>query len=244
LTKDHVPPQGCIELSPVEIQKIVDFFDAEKMAEGAPKGESSQNGVKFRSICDRCNNYILGSLYDPYLCRFASQVAEVVQSRLYRPYPEYFNIKPQKVIRAVLGHILAFVPGRIPEGESDKAIADYVLDEDQDIPHELDIYVWLHPSKKQFLVRDAGLLDTRARKPIVFKLMKFFPLSFFVTWKCPSVYRFDFLNLSDFRGCGTDEEVRVRLPFDMIPHIYWPQAPRDNEFVMFGEGAMGARVKR
>ncbi len=64
LTWDHVPPKGGIELQPVEIERVMSVFSS---ALALDRREISQNCLKFRTLCDRCNNDLLGARFDPAL---------------------------------------------------------------------------------------------------------------------------------------------------------------------------------
>src|SRR5690242_7145362 len=80
LTRDHVPPRGSINLQPVEIRMFHEHLKGavspvpvethqidENLYLRRKTVELSQSGVNFRSICDSCNNTLLGRRYDPEL---------------------------------------------------------------------------------------------------------------------------------------------------------------------------------
>jgi hypothetical protein len=61
LTWDHVPPQGSIEITPIEIHRLY----AQVLPEAKfKKPLIMQNGNKYRTICKACNS-LLGGHYDP-----------------------------------------------------------------------------------------------------------------------------------------------------------------------------------
>jgi len=53
LTWDHVPPQGGIDITPVEQETILERLTASK---DDRQYLISQNGVKYRTICKDCND--------------------------------------------------------------------------------------------------------------------------------------------------------------------------------------------
>src|SRR4029453_11843006 len=104
LTEDHTPPKGCIRVAPVGIQHIADRL-------GAPRsdviGRFSQNGVKYRTLCRRCNNTLLGTQYDPALIEFVKTVGSYIRTSVRLPQRISVKTRPQKIVRALPGHIAA-----------------------------------------------------------------------------------------------------------------------------------------
>ena len=66
LTEDHVPPKGGIDVEEVIIKNYLDSISKEREIKGKHIF-ISQNGVKFPTICGKCNNENLGKYYDPVL---------------------------------------------------------------------------------------------------------------------------------------------------------------------------------
>lgn len=58
LTVDHVPPKGIARGTAMEMR---DLMDRLSVTEVQGKFQLSQDGVKFRSLCPRCNNVRLGA---------------------------------------------------------------------------------------------------------------------------------------------------------------------------------------
>jgi len=63
LTEDHTSPKESATITQVEMHHIVGILSAEKPGS---RVRVSQNGVKFRSLCNRCNNSLLGGAYRVY----------------------------------------------------------------------------------------------------------------------------------------------------------------------------------
>jgi hypothetical protein len=98
LTEDHTPPKGCYPPTAVELHSVVTRLNRD--ADGAGKPRLSQNGVKFRTLCGRCNNGLLGSDYDPPLIRFVGtlrQAAAVMSTQLGQ-----FVYRTQKALRPII----------------------------------------------------------------------------------------------------------------------------------------------
>ena len=79
LTWDHVPPQVGIEVTPLEQKTILQHL----VSDGSNKKyHISQNGLKFRTLCKKCNNELLGKKYDPILNEFAIGVGRYIKTKL------------------------------------------------------------------------------------------------------------------------------------------------------------------
>ncbi|MHA1170293.1 MAG: hypothetical protein ACTSRU_20900, partial [Candidatus Hodarchaeales archaeon] len=103
LSEDHVPPQGGIVIEPIEIRNA---FDSVLKANLGRDYYISQNGVKFKTICKECNSK-LGRLYDKDLNEFSIGVGRYISSSLKTPEVIRYRTKPNSIIRAILGHLLA-----------------------------------------------------------------------------------------------------------------------------------------
>ncbi len=237
LTEDHVPPKGCVRISQVEMRHITHKLSVDETPE---RGRLSQNGVKYRTLCPRCNNSLLGTRYDPGLCDFVNRVALCLRSSLYLPESTTLLGEPQKIMRAVLGHLSAQGVDRYFKGVNTDAFRDYFLNETLPLPDGLKIYFWVYPFHPQVLVRDCGYLDTSNGKTVVIWLMKFFPLAFLVTWQDELPNRFDLCNFDPWRNSGINDLVNLPVRLRPIVHPDWPEAPTDNAVVLYGPEAMVA----
>lgn len=238
LTEDHTPPKGCIRVGNVEIQHIVNGLSAAKPMSG---GRRSQNGVKYRTLCHRCNNSLLGANYDIAFNSFVNTVGSVLKSPLQLPATMSVNGQPQKIMRAILGHLCAQGVDRYWKGQDTEPLRDYLLDQQLPLPDQINIYYWAYPYKGQVLVRDCAFVDLVIETPVAIWLMKFFPIAFLVTWREPVEYNFDVPNLAKWRASAIDQEVELPIPLDKIVHQYWPEAPSERSMIMYGQEAVVAR---
>lgn len=55
LTEDHTPPKGCVRPTAMELQHVTHRLHAGKAIK-----TKAQDGVKYRTLCARCNNTLLG----------------------------------------------------------------------------------------------------------------------------------------------------------------------------------------
>jgi hypothetical protein len=226
LTFDHTPPKGVLKLRQVELRHLTDRH----------KGRAFQNGVAYRTLCQRCNNE-LGAFSDPALIDFANAVGHALQSEIIQLT---VRCDVQAVMRAVVGHLSAVGVDRYLKGDATEPIARYVTDRTQPLPANLKIFWWPFPFQGQVMMRDAAMTHTPTHEIIAFWMLKFFPVAFFVAIGAPDSVRFRVPELSANRsvlpGVFTD------LPIDLstIVHPFWPEAPSREHFLMVGRDAMAA----
>ncbi len=238
LTEDHVPPKGCFKPSQIELRTIHKRITGKDTA-GVKKSRSSQNGVKFKTLCARCNNTLLGKRYDPELIRFSNQISDILRSGLF--LPEFIEIaaKPQYLIRAVLGHLSAVGVDRYQKGDDTVAFSEYMIDLQRPLPASFRIYYWLYPGQNPVIVRDAGIMGMG--EPFGFWLLKFFPVAFFVTRSAANIkLPQPVCSLEPWRDCGAEEVHNLPIRLHPIPHVLWPETPTDNTAVLFSDNAYEA----
>ncbi|MBU0906420.1 MAG: hypothetical protein KKF57_14595 [Firmicutes bacterium] len=101
LSWDHVPPKGGIKLSAVEQEPLMQYltgnYDERKYI-------ISQNGVKYRTLCPKCNAY-LGSNYDISMNKFTLEVGQLLKSKVILPSTINISTKPAHLVRSICGHL-------------------------------------------------------------------------------------------------------------------------------------------
>lgn len=237
LTEDHVPPKGSITITSVEMHHILNALHIKKPK---VKGKISQNGVKFRTLCSRCNNQLLGAIYDKEFISFSGKVGKILKSPLLLPRRMPFMVKPQQLMRAVIGHSLAFGVQRVAMGPFEEACAAYFLDLEKPLPPQVNIYYWAYPYTRQVLIRDAVLSDIRIQGQVLFKVLKTYPVSYMLTYDQPYSYDFPLESLGKYRDVDINAEAEIIVDLKAVPPLNWPEAPTSHSFVMYGDGAMEA----
>ena len=209
------------------------------------RGRVSQNGAKYRTLCGRCNNDKLGLNYDPEFNRFVNEVGSYVNTAISLPRVMSVCAKPQKVARAIIGHLMAQRVDGYKKGKNTEALRDWFLDDELPMPEYMKIYYWVYPYKIQVLARDAVMRNLTAPDNAHFWLMKFFPIAFLVIWDSPQGYDYTSLRtFEDFRSLGPDDETEIPIDLTGLPHERWPEAPDDGRFCAFGSGAIGVVEKK
>lgn len=239
LTEDHTPPKGAVRITQMEMKHLIDMLSAEKPMRS---GRISQNGVKFRTLCGQCNNSLLGRNYDLAFNEFTSRVKSYITSRIQLPRVMHVKAKPQKIARALYGHLSAVGVDRYFESERSLLMKKWFLDESLPMPDCLSIKYWIYPYQTQILIRDAGIRNLKVKDFASFWLMKFFPIAFFIIWDNPRGYEYPELgDLSRWRNITHDTEVDIPINLSRVPHEHWPEAPENDSFIVLGNGAVGAK---
>ena len=241
LTEDHTPPKGCIRISKVEMKHVVDYFHTDK---SVTKGRISQNGVKYKTLCPRCNNVLLGANYDKALISFVNTTGNYIKSPIHLPKNMSVNGQPQKIMRSILGHLAAQGVDRYQKGPDTIPLRDYFIDETLPLPENANFYYWIYPYETQVLTRDCVYLDIKFEKPFGIWFIKFFPIAFMVTWDEPTNHRFNLAGLVTWRFTGINDEADIPIRLDTVVHQHWPETPLiDGIVVTYGRDAIIAENK-
>lgn len=238
LTEDHVPPKGVSRLSQVVMLNIIDLLNVEKPQKKS--GRISQNGVKFRTLCGKCNNERLGIHYDPTLISFTQEIRSYLESALYLPPTILVSSKVNRLIRSIVGHLLANGVNQHRAGTLMDELTTYFLDESASFPKGLKLYCWLYPYNDQVIVKGAAMSLHYWNSFAVIMLLKFYPLSFLFVSDEPNEWRLPYTRLDSLLTSAIDDDATVRIGFTQVPPQRWPEAPSDTSMVMYGDGAMGA----
>jgi|SRR5690554_522526 len=243
LTEDHVPPKGTIKFPRMTLYGIGEVLNAQ--AEKDRRGRDFQQGVKFRSICATCNGDYLGGLYDLELKDFANNVGNYLHSLVARPDITRFPVAPGKIIRAVFGHILALGVERIPRGDMGDAMAELVLNPDQEIPDNLHVYYWIYPFWDQVSIRNFGFLVRFGTPPLISSVLKFFPLGFMVLWNPSPDFRTSLYRLNDYCIGAGNSRVDIPLRLTDLPPQRFPEAPGETGVTLHGNDSyFASRLRR
>lgn len=232
LTWDHVPPKGGIELEPVEIDRAAAAYVSSLASE---KPEVSHDGLRFRTICAKCNS-LLGATYDPALNELARTVGRFLRTPLTLPAVAQVETRPTAVVRAVLGHLLA---ARLSseDGFFDPDIRGLVLDPARAIPDQIHIHYWLYPYGQQIVVRDALMPAVRGRYSDFqrFGVLKYFPIAYLAT-TAPVYEGLD--SLTSWRNEPASFSVQIPINLRSARDPYWPEAPAPDNWLFGGHDLM------
>jgi hypothetical protein len=234
LSDDHVPPQGGIEVDAVEIKAAFDFF-AKKM--GNKNYYISQNGVKFTTLCEDCNSR-LGREYDTVLNTFSLDVNKFLTSKLSLLNSYDIQTKPNRLIRGVLGHLLASKK-EIEKTPFDDKVREILFDENKSIPDDINVFYWIYPYKLTIIIRDILMPAIRGKYNDFgfFQIFKYYPIAYLVVNK---IKYHNLLSLKDYNSAKLDEVAEINLRFNERKHWKWPEIVEDGNFVYLGKAGMEA----
>lgn len=241
LTVDHVPPKGIAKGAAMEMRALMDRLSIDKV-EG--KFQLSQGGVKFRSLCPRCNNERLGAECDPELLALCNHADRVMRSPLALPPSFTVDVRPMRVLRSIVGHMLATESGRQPVGPMEEAMADFFLDTRLPPPRQLECFYWPYPFNDQVILREVSLGRMGGHPPLFFKLLKFYPLSFMLTWeRHEATWDFRMQDLARYRRLGNDDTAALVIDLQAVPPQRWPEAPLNDCMLMMAGKPMIAEPR-
>ncbi len=231
LSWDHVPPKGGITLSTMEMESLFRIFTSK---EEAPKILESQNGLKFRTICKECNEF-LGQKYDVAVNEFAISIGRYLKSNLHFPPTIHHRVKPIPLIKGVLGHLLA-AKHEYDESLFDQQVRSFILDETSQIPEEIKVFFWIYPYNCTIVMRDFGMPAVRGKldKMGFFQTLKYFPVAFLAT----DLQSYEGLDeLTRFRILEISDEVEIPINLRRVKHQYWPEMVDDGNILFGGQAA-------
>jgi len=231
LTWDHVPPQGGMDISPLDQYTILERLAGRSES---PNRLSTQNGVKYRTICKKCNGDLLGREYDPVLNDFAVGIGQFLKTSIWLPPRLCYPTRPARLLRSLFGHLLA-AKSEVENTKEDEAMRHYVQDHQATLPSNLNVFFWVYPYSQVVVIRDVAMLAERGnfRGSLgVFSILKYFPIAYIVT----NLQQYEGLPSLSFH-CPTDidTDVRIRIPLRHLKPPDWPEIVDDGN-IMAGGG--------
>jgi len=213
LTWDHVPPKGGLDLSAMEIRSYSN-------ANFNPKSSFrsiSQNGLKFRTLCGKCNNEILGSKNDDCFNQLMKDVKQIIMSQLVLPSIITLKTYPTKIIKAVLGHLLASKTD-FCKTKLDNITRVYLLDEEAELAKNIHVYWWIFPYDCTIIRNDVLQLNPNTGAITYYSVLKCFPLGFAVSYNC----ELKELGLIEFtKYNNSNKSCKVDIPLTTIDIKNW-----------------------
>lgn len=232
LTEDHVPPQGCTRPTKVFVRNLAQKLHGQQ-------GKYLGKGIKFKTICSKCNNALLGSKYDQAFVNFCNSVISIVQvgRNLYLPNI-FVSIQPVKIVKAIAGHMLASVDSTNQNARLDSPYWEFlrkvVQNEDEPIPDNLGIFYWLYPYDCQTVIPFFTYISTKNTKyGLKGGILKFFPLAFWLIWDRPKEIKVPGILLPATPKMKIDEEISTKIDLFFVPRLNWPEDPDTNGIVFF-----------
>ncbi|MEZ8826393.1 MULTISPECIES: hypothetical protein [Vibrionaceae] len=245
LTKEHVPPAGCGNISKVTVRTL--------MQDGANKKLStqSQGGLNYKSTCAKCNNEWLGQKYDPAIVDLYNDIKVMAESvakgTLSLPKFKTYFVKPQRIARSIIGHLIAANSIELVNEFSEhppmyQAMADYFFDENAPLPENINIYYWFYPNNDIRVARAIGSRFGNGHT-IVGDLLKFFPLAFWVVWDQDDSIQLPLNKLLPNKQLGINDLAQMTVNFDSYPELSFPEAPQENGMTIYNSKMFAVGTK-
>ncbi len=168
LTGDHVPPQ-C--MGNKGLFHYVNLYKYMIMNEIKYHG-ICQNGIKYQTICEKCNNEKL-KMYDDEINKMYSSFRK---ANISNNLTVRLSLKPNKIIRGILGHFLAAKTSHTRTSFED-IFAEAINNPEIPVNPNLGFYVVPYFYNQTRVIRDL-LVDYGK---VVINVMKIQPLAFIVT---------------------------------------------------------------
>lgn len=238
LSRDHVPPKKCNNLTDHDLS-VLPLPSQYKI-----KSQPSQGGTHFKTICEECNNGTLGTEYDPELIKLTNEITSTVSAIGQRIIPIrrviYLNIKPQRIARSIIGHLLAAIyTGEVETGLIRSPMFDtlryYFLNKDIPLPRGLNIYYWIYPSRRQVIIKNCGKMTLYSSEPVLGGIIKFLPIGFWIVWEKPKDFVVYLNELLPHREVGIDDIVQIPIDLYNIPNLFFSEQPEDNEILVMSD---------
>lgn len=235
LTEDHTPPKSVPRIGQADLMRLAEAINAEVL----PKtSRYFQNGVKFKSMCDLCNNVRLGVDYDPHLAALANSLDGHLRQALFAPFHSQINLN--RALRSVAGHMLAQRIEAYRDSAVREMLCTFFLDQKSVLPSDWYAYAWAFPYKPTIYV-DAAVAMFRAtsNEPVLFAELKFYPIAFMFTQSTTPGDLYPITRLDELLTCDIDDTCSIDLNINGLPPMMWPEAPVDKEsFILHGDGSL------
>ena len=241
LTQEHIFPKSLTLPGTKQIRELIPRIDIDKRYR--KNTHLAQNGLTLKTTCAKCNNYLLGTKYDPALKHLYDEASLYVRNINLLPgnFIKLENIELNKAVRAIIGHMLAADKNPNPRAPKSRAMRRVLFDCDYKIPSEFSILMWLYPSKEQAIIRDIFVTEEFGRKSeemIWISAYKTFPLAFAFTHR--SVIRDwpykGIIDITKILSSNIDSKFTLTLSLKDIPHQIWPEAPTQSGAIFMGDG--------
>lgn len=232
MSSDHIFPQS---ISKKEQKRITSLGQRLGIKDSNSRTRLTQNGFTAKTICEKCNNNLLGARLDLAL----KELHQKLDAQLrYLKFLSHNSLHVEGVnlgaaIRAASAHLLAF--SDIPNYRSDAHRALRRLALRAELDPKLRVVMWVYPYSDQVLIDSISKVDIRKEiEPVFFIAYKTYPLAFAFIYDSeeftlPSNALFELTKIS---GLFSEKSFRLQLPAKPTMSRFWPEAPFDYEIML------------
>jgi len=241
LTWNHVPPKSCFNNKLVEYNTFYeDVINAKAIIAGdkLQRYTTSQNGVKYRSLCGKCNNDLLGAKYDPELERLTKFTHNLVNSKITLPSNVNLSLKLNKLSRSIIGHILSAKNNFEDQVLTDLKLRKYFLDTSSLPPKEMKLLFRIYPYEEIVIQRDCvvGSMNRKDEFPSgSLDCLSFYPVAFVLCSDGSNCGQLDIFskcttNINDVMDFTIDLSTYKHPNSNVLRHFLWPINVSDDEY--------------
>ena len=189
-----------------------------------------QSGVKYRTICAKCNGGLLGK-YDKVYADFIERITkrinemamEVKEGKKEYPISTIVSIDVQinKVLRSIIGHFLSMKSEYVTESSIEDNMREYLENEELKLK-DLKLFSWFYPYRTVLNLRDAataGFLNSEnggTHPKGTISVMNAFPLAYLLSTE--DEYECNIDDLGELSTSSIDDVVTV--PFHIRTAYY------------------------
>lgn len=214
LSAEHIPPRCCGNKDPVQMK-----YEFEFERDGRVE-KISQNGSKFFSICENCNNGILaeydnelGSLYNKVYTNFHSENPD---KKL------IVKCKINKIARSIIGKFLG-LSIVVDNTSIEQSLRDYVLNKTKPSIPNAHLTLRLYPYDTYLFARNQLPMGKKHFCKLC-DCLYFDPFAFLLTRDLHTKNNFEkiqkddynFLDLFKYTTSNIEDEIEVEIDFDSI----------------------------
>lgn len=210
LSADHVPPKCCSNKGSVNFYRLF-----QKNMNPDQKPGQAQKGIYFKTICEKCNNELLGKQLDPFLGELQKQIINATSQCNSLSDDILINIHINKVCRSVIGHLLAAFPNYY-EGGIEPELRNYFLTKSLKKIDGQHLYLWINNEKKVAISRNVGVAVDPVFDGSIISLLKFPGAAFMLSNK-----KIDdgLVDLFDYTSEDFETSAQITLPLASIYSI-------------------------
>ena len=237
LSEDHVPPKGVL------LNKVVwmdNFGKQFQRDDGKSRIRFSQNGIRFKTICHKCNNKL--HEYDRKLAEFSRSIHNELIKNLSNPQFNEVEVEccPNAVMRSILGHLLS-AKVETDNVVIDKNIRSFIFDDSKPIPKNVNVYYWFYPYVNVRIARDFVRMFSSKQFAFV-SAIKFPPVGFLIT-DVDNIRGLE--NLHEFKDKNSDYRAKIKLMLRPFNHEGWPEEVGDgNPFIAGGKSFCNSLIAK
>ena len=259
LTDDHVPPKFWNNSKIKYYNQGLGTVKPEERATQSFPWRSSK-GIVFHSICEKCNNDLLGNKTDKALKELIDRIKNGLKNIQYSHYLNC-NIQVNRVARAVVGHMLASKEYYDDQTITDTVLRDFFLDPRALPPNDMHLFYFFYPYDYIVIARDVVPFRLeRENDPFVaptgsISCIYSYPIAFLLSHGDESQY-FKLKDMFSYCTDNIDEKKEILFDFSTFSypttslprHFAWPinisTDPDGAMGVMGGESAQSLIIAK